>query len=369
MRLSDPHAVATVIFTSGSTGTPKGVMLSHHNLMSNVEAVAQVLWISKDDKMMGVLPFFHSFGLMGTLWIPLLSGIGAVYHPNPLDAKSIGRMVERHRATILISTPTFYRAYLKTCTKKEFSSLRHAIVGAEKLTEPLAAAFKEKFGLDLLEGYGCTEMSPAVSINVANVVHGSARQTGTKAGTVGHPVPGVSAQVVDIETGKVLSHDEEGLLLVKGPGRMLGYLKNPEKKAEVLRDDWYVTGDIATIDEDGFIRITDRLARFSKIGGEMVPHLKIEEVIAEVPGVETCVVTAVPDMRRGERLVAFYTADQQVDPDKIWQSLSRTELPKLWLPRQNDIHQLDALPMLATGKVDLREVKLMAAERAGDRAT
>ena len=181
---------------------------------------------------------------------------------------------------------------------------------------------------------------------------------------MGHPVPGVSAQVVDIETGKVLSHDEEGLLLVKGPGRMLGYLKNPEKTAEVLRDDWYVTGDIAVIDEDGFIRITDRLARFSKIGGEMVPHLKIEEVIAEVPGVEACVVTAVPDMRKGERLVAFYTADRQVTPDAIWQSLSHTKLPKLWLPKQNDIHQLDALPILATGKVDLREVKRIATERA-----
>ncbi len=364
LRLSDPHSLATVMFTSGSTGVPKGVMLSHHNLMSNVETVSHALSLSKDDKVMGVPPFFHCFGLTGTLWIPLLSGIGAVYHPNPLDAKSIGRMVETHQATILISTPSFCRAYLKNCTQKEFSSLRHAVVGAEKLTEPVATAFKEKFGLDLLEGYGCTEMSPVVSVNVADVVYGRVSQTGTKAGTVGHPVPGVCARVVDIETGKTLSHDEEGLLLVKGPGRMLGYLKNPDKTAQVLRGDWYVTGDIATIDEDGFIQITDRLARFSKMGGEMVPHVKIEDAIAAVPGVEACVVAAVSDMRKGERLIAFYTAGGQINPDAIWHSLSRSELPKLWLPRQNDIHYLDELPMLATGKIDLRTVKCFANERA-----
>ena len=265
---ADPHAVATVMFTSGSTGAPKAVMLSHHNLLSNVEAVAQILWLSKRDRIMGALPLCDSFGLTGTVWIPLLCGLGAVYHPDPRDAKSIGEMVLEHQATVLLSTPTFCRDYLKTCTAEQFSSLRHAVVGAEKLPVPVAAAFREKFGLDLLESYGCTEMGSVVSVNVANVAHWSVSQTGSKPGTAGHPVPGVAARTVDPETGEPLGEDEEGLVLVKGPGRMLGYLDDPEKTAEVLRGDWYVTGDVGAIDGDGFIRITDRLARFTKIGGE-----------------------------------------------------------------------------------------------------
>ncbi len=368
-RGSDPHAVATVMFTSGSTGVPKGVMLSHHNLLSNVEAVAQVLWISRQDKIVGVLPFFHSFGLTGALWIPLVCGIGAVYHANPLDAKSIGRMVSAHRATVLISTPTFCQAYIRACTAEEFSSLRHVIVGAEKLPDSVAGAFKEKFGLDLLEGYGCTEMGPVVSVNVADFAHWGLRQTGHKPGTVGHPVPGVAAKVVDPDTGETLPQDAQGLLLVKGPGRMLGYLANPEKTAEALRDDWYVTGDIAAIDEDGFIRITDRLARFSKIGGEMVPHLKVEEAVSRVPGVKGCAVTSLPDARKGERLVVLYTGAERATPEAVWKALSHTELPTLWLPKQENVYRLDDLPMLATGKIDLRKVKLMAAERVANRAT
>jgi acyl-[acyl-carrier-protein]-phospholipid O-acyltransferase/long-chain-fatty-acid--[acyl-carrier-protein] ligase len=365
----DPDALATVMFSSGSTGMPKGVMLSHHNLLSNVEAVAQVLWISRQDRMMGVLPFFHSMGLTATLWIPLVSGIGAIYHANPLDAKTIGRMVSTRRATILITTPTFCQAYVRSCTAEEFATLRHVIVGAEKLRDSIAAAFQEKFGLAVLEGYGCTEMGPVVSVNVANVAQSAGRQIGHKPGTVGHPIPGVSAKVVDLETGETLAEDSEGLLLLKGPGRMLGYLANPENTAEVLRDDWYVTGDVAAIDDDGFIRITDRLARFSKIGGEMVPHLKIEAAVSEVSGVHACVASSATDARKGERLVVFYTGEEQVTGVAIWEALSGTGIPKLWLPKRENIYRLDALPMLATGKIDLRKVKLMAAEMAASQGT
>lgn len=365
----DPHEVAAVVFSSGSTSEPKGVMLSHHNLLSNAEAVAQVLWVSKQDRIMGVLPFFHSFGLTGTLWIPLISGIGAVYHANPLDAKTIGRMVASHRATILISTPTFCQAYIKACTAEAFASLRHAVVGAERLPQATAAAFKEKFGLDLLEGYGCTEMGPVVSVNVPNVAHWALRQTGLKSGTVGHPLPGVAAKVVDPETGETVPEGKQGLLLLKSPARMLGYLGPPEKTAEVLRDGWYVTGDIAALDEDGFIRITDRLSRFGKIGGEMVPYLKVEEAIGQIPGVDGCVVTSLADERKGERLVAFYSGAERASPEAVWEALSRTDLPKLWLPKRDSLYRLKSLPLLASGKVDLRKVKLMAAERAADQGT
>ncbi len=360
LRRQGPDEPATVLFSSGSTGMPKGVVLSHHNLLSNVEAVAQILWIGRHDRVMGVLPFFHAFGLTGTMWIPLICGIGAVYHPNPLDAKTIGRQVAAHRATVLISTPTFCQAYLRICPAEEFTSLRHVVVGAEKLLPTLAEAFREKFGVTLLEGYGCTEMSPVVAVSIGG---GAAGQAGHQPGTVGQPIPGVAACVVDPESGAPLGVDAEGLLLVKGPGRMLGYLDDPDRTAEALRGGWYVTGDIGAIDADGFIRITDRLARFSKIGGEMVPHNRIEAALAALSGVEACVVTGLPDAQKGERLVAFYTGSAGVAPGQLWQALSQSDLPRLWLPKQRDMYHIENLPLLGTGKIDLRRVRQMAVER------
>src|SRR5262249_38140745 len=148
----------------------------------NLEAVAQVFWVTREDKVLGVLPFFHSFGFTGTLWFPLVAGFGVAYHPNPMDAKGVGEMVDKHKATFLISTPTFYSAYLRRCTKEEFASLRFAMVGAEKLRETIARSFQEKYGLELCEGYGSTEMSPVVSANIMNVNDGSEHQTGFKPG-------------------------------------------------------------------------------------------------------------------------------------------------------------------------------------------
>jgi acyl-[acyl-carrier-protein]-phospholipid O-acyltransferase/long-chain-fatty-acid--[acyl-carrier-protein] ligase len=361
-RQRDPHTLAAVLFSSGSTGVPKGVMLSHHNLLSNAEAVTQVLWITREDRVMGVLPFFHSFGLTGTLWIPLILGVGAAYHPNPLDAKTIGQLVARHRATILMATPTFCQGYLRSVEASDFATLRHVVVGAEKLREPLLTAFKAKFGLDLYEGYGCTEMGPVVAVNVADVTHGAMHQTGRKLGTVGHPLPGVATRVVDLDAGATLPQGEQGLLLLKGPGRMLGYLDDPERTAASLRDGWYVTGDVARLDEEGFITITDRLARFSKIGGEMVPHVNLEEAIGALPGIEACAVTGVPDSQRGERLVVYYVGAPEVTAESIWSRLAATALPRLWLPKQQDLRRIDALPLLASGKLDLRRLKQLASD-------
>jgi acyl-[acyl-carrier-protein]-phospholipid O-acyltransferase/long-chain-fatty-acid--[acyl-carrier-protein] ligase len=358
-----PDAVATVIFTSGSTGMPKGAMLSHHNILSNVEGLAQVFWVTKEDRLMGALPFFHAFGFTGSLWFPLLAGFGVVYHTQPLDSKTVGEMVARYQATILIGTPTFYAAYLRRCSAEEFASLRLAIAGAEKLREAIAGAFKWKYGLELLEGYGCTELAPVVSVNTQDFERGAYRQTGFKPGTVGHPIPGVAVKAVDPETGKTLPPGEEGLLLVKGPNRMLGYLGQLEETAEVVRDGWYVTGDIASVDEDGFIRITDRLSRFSKIGGEMVPHIKVEEAINAILGADASVVTAVPDEQKGERLAALYTHNE-ITPELLWERLGQSDLPKLWIPKREHLYVVGSIPMLGTGKVDLREVKRMAVERA-----
>jgi acyl-[acyl-carrier-protein]-phospholipid O-acyltransferase/long-chain-fatty-acid--[acyl-carrier-protein] ligase len=367
-RLYDPRtrqtadSLATVIFSSGSTGVPKGVMLSHRNILANIDSMAQVFWVTPQDRMIGVLPFFHSFGFTGTLWFPLLRRFGVAYHMNPMDAKTIGELTAAHKGTLLISTPTFCHSYTRKCTAEQLATLRYAIVGAEKLREPIAAAFREKFGLSLLEGYGCTEMSPVVAVNSPDVEDKGIRQQGCKPGTVGQPIPGVVAKVVDVDSGEGPLFEKPGLLLVKGPNLMQGYLGQPEKTAEAMRDGWYVTGDIAMIDEDGFIHITDRLSRFSKIGGEMVPHIKIEETINAVLGDACSVVTAAPDAARGECLVAFYTR-QDVTPEQLWARLAETDLPRLWLPRRENLYQIDAIPTLGTGKVDLRKVKALAGER------
>jgi len=358
-----PDSTATIIFSSGSTGQPKGVMLSHYNVISNIEAIAQVFWINDRDRVVGVLPFFHSFGFTVTLWFPIVTGCGAVYHPNPMESKAIGDLVQKHKATLLLSTPTFCSGYTRKCTKEQFASLRFVLVGAEKLREPVAAAFRDAFGLELLEGYGCTEMSPVVAVNAPDYDAGRDTQTGTKPGTVGHPLPGVAVKVVDPETMTPLGPNVEGLLLVRGSNRMTGYLGQPQKTADVLRDGWYVTGDIAVIDDDGFVRITDRLSRFSKVGGEMVPHLKIEEAIYSVIGDYRCAVTGIPDDQRGERLVALYT-HPSITPQELALKLGETDLPKLWLPKRDSIYQVDSLPTLGTGKLDLRGVKQMAVGQA-----
>ncbi len=360
-----PGDLATVIFSSGSTGAPKGVMLSHWNVASNIESVSQVIQFTAGDRMMGVLPFFHSFGFTGTLWLPLLEGFGIVYHPNPTDAKTIGATVQKRKATLLISAPTFFAGYLRRCSAEEFATLRFALAGAEKLREQIAKAFKEKYGLELLEGYGCTELAPVVSANIPDVSHGVEKQIGNKPGTVGHPIPGVAVKIIDPETERSLPPGREGLLLVKGPNVMVGYLGQPELTAQAMRDGWYVTGDIAAVDEDGFIKITDRLSRFSKIGGEMVPHVKIEEAINEILGSAASVVIAVPDEQKGERLVAFYNQNS-VAADELWDRMNRSALPKLWIPKRENLYPVESIPLLGSGKVDLKKVKALALERSAN---
>jgi acyl-[acyl-carrier-protein]-phospholipid O-acyltransferase/long-chain-fatty-acid--[acyl-carrier-protein] ligase len=281
-----------------------------------------------------------------------------------MDAKAIGDLAAEYNATIIISTPTFCSSYVRKCDREQFQSLRFAIVGAERLRESIGMSFKEKFGIDLLEGYGCTEMSPVVAVNVPDVQDGRERQRGTRVGSVGHPLPGVAAMIVDPATGDGPLFDREGLLHVKGPSRMLGYLGDPEKTADVIRDGWYVTGDIATIDDSGFIQITDRLSRFSKIAGEMVPHMRIEEQIqALVHDHFSAVVTSVADHTKGERLVAFYT-DPDLTSAALWERLCQTELPRLWLPKREDLHFVESIPTLGTGKVDLRAVRQLALNQA-----
>src|SRR5258705_9198698 len=354
---------ATIIFSSGSTGEPKGVVLSHFNLAANVEQLEQVFHLHKGDSILGILPFFHSFGFTGTLCLPAMAGIAAVFHPSPLDAQAIAALVSKYSISMLLSTPTFLNAYTRRCPPESFGSLRIVMAGAEKLPERVAQAFEDHFGIRPLEGYGCTECSPVVAVNTYDFRAAYFRQVGAKRGTIGHPLPGISIRIVDPDSGEALPVDKPGLLLVRGPNIMVGYLNRPEKTAEVLKDGWYNTGDIATQDEDGFLRITDRLSRFSKIGGEMVPHIKVEEKLQELAGApeQALVRTAGPDEQKGERLVVLHPLDEP-HLEECLEQLGKRDLPAMWRPRHDQFVRIEKLPYLGTGKLDLRKARELALE-------
>ncbi len=358
-------ALATVIFSSGSTGEPKGVMLSHYNIVSNIEQMDQVFAMMRNDRVLGILPFFHSFGFTATLCIPAMLGVGVVYHANPLDAKTIGPLVRDHAVTFLLTTPTFLQLYLRGCTPEDFGSLRVVMTAAEKLPARLVAACEEHFGIRPMEGYGCTECSPAVTLNAPDFRAAGFRQVGAKRGTIGHPLPGMAVRIVDVASGEPLPVGQSGLLLVRGPNVMRGYLGKPEQTAEVLCQGWYRTGDVAAMDEDGFLQITDRLSRFSKIGGEMVPHIKVEEKLHEFASVteQTFVVAGLPDEKKGERLVVLHKLAEAPLQDCL-AKLAQSDLPNLWKPRAEAFFRVEGFPLLGSGKLDLRRVKEVAGQMA-----
>lgn len=354
---------ATIIFSSGSTGEPKGVLLSHFNIIANVEGVGQVLTVNDDDRLLGILPLFHSFGYM-SLWFAIRYGMSIVFHPNPLDAAKIGEISESSGITFLIATPTFLQIYLRRCSPGQFGSLRIVFTGAEKLPEKLAIAFEEKFGIRPIEGYGATECAPAITVSTLDYRGQGIYQFGSRRGFVGHPIPGVSVRVVDPDTRELLPPGKPGMLLVKGPNVMQGYLGRDDLTAKVMHDGWYTTGDIAIIDETGFVKITDRLSRFSKIGGEMVPHGRVEDALHEAAETEIRVfaVTAVPDERKGETLAVLYTIAEEKIP-QILDKMAAMGLPNLFIPRRDKFIKVDQLPLLGTGKIDLQALKQTALSR------
>ena len=356
--------VLTIMFSSGTTGEPKGVMLSHHNILANVEELEETFRPDADLHLCATLPIFHSFGFTAGIFFPLLGGMKVSYHTSPLEAGKVVELIHKEQCNVLFSTPSFLSS--RKAEPRELASLKFVLVGAEKLNRQLAEAFHDKFGIPPLEGYGTTEMAPVVALNVPDTM-GPSAQTGHKPGSIGLPLPGISAQIVHPETGEVLPPNQIGMLLVKGPNRMLGYLHRDDLTRNALRGDWYVTGDIARIDEDGFIFITDRLFRFSKIGGEMVPHIAVEEVIiGSLKLVELAVaVTSVPDERKGEKLVVLYT-EAVGDPEAIKEVLNQSDLPNLWRPSESMFFRVDHLPMTATGKMDVSKLRVVAREMTGN---
>lgn len=355
--------IATIIFSSGSEGDPKGVILTQKNVLTNVYQGYETFPHHDKTCLVGFLPFFHSFGFTVTLWMVTLWGLRAVYHSNPLEPKVIAGLIEKYKATLMIGTSTFLQHFIRRCTREQLASLEFVVCGAEKLAPRVRDAFLDKFGVEPLEGYGTTECAPAVSINIPDLVSPGFHVKVARRGTIGRALPGQVMRVVDPDTEVELPNGEPGLLQVKGPNIMRGYLHLEEKTAKVLQDGWYSTGDIAAIDFEGFVQITDRLARFSKIAGEMVPHNKVEETMHEVLGLteQSMAVASVPDIQKGERLVVLHTLDD-AQLEELLKKIGDSSLPNLWIPRAASFHRVEAIPVLATGKMDIKTVKRLVVE-------
>ncbi len=355
------HQEGILLFTSGSSGEPKGVVLSHRNILGNVSQFNALLDAKSDDAILASLPFFHSFGSTVTLWYTLIEGVRFVTYPNPLEAAKNAALIERYQLTLLLATPTFLRAYLRKAEPKQLRSLRLVITGAEKLPLDLAKSFEERFAQKVFEGYGLTETAPVVSVNLPDPKPrkpGEEVQPSSRLGSVGKMAPGIAAEIRDPETDGKLSLHETGMLWLRGPNIFEGYLQDPERTAEVLREGWFKTGDIGRFDEDGFLYIEGRLSRFSKIGGEMVPHEALEQMIITALGLEgqserLIAVTGVTDAAKGEAVVLLAAID--VDLALLRPKLNELGVPNLWIPKK--IYRIESIPVLASGKLDLSRCK------------
>src|SRR6266702_6278338 len=358
------HAEAVLLFTSGTTGEPKGVVVSHRNVVGNVAQFRQLLDAKKTDAILASLPFFHTFGSTVTLWYPLIEGVRIVTYPNPLDAAHCAALIDRYKLTFLLLTPTFLRVYLRKAEPEQLRTLRLIITGAEKLPLDLASHFEKRFDKKVFEGYGLTETAPVVSTNLPDPEPkkpGEHVQPSSRLGSVGRLAPGMAAEIREPETGRKLSLFDPGMLWLRGVNIFEGYLHDQERTAEVLRDDWLKTGDIGRFDEDGFLYIEGRLSRFSKIGGEMVPHEAVENKIVDLLGLSgrderPLAVVGVQDEAKGEALVLLSAVD--VDLGELRKELHEAGIPNLWIPKH--VQRVEAIPVLASGKLDLKKCRELA---------
>jgi acyl-[acyl-carrier-protein]-phospholipid O-acyltransferase/long-chain-fatty-acid--[acyl-carrier-protein] ligase len=347
---------AVLLFTSGSSSQPKGVVLSDENILSNCTQMNALDLFNPNMTLLGNLPLFHSFGLTVGTFFPLLFGLRIVAAPSPLDYKSSLRAIREGRAEVLLGTPTFLRGYLRKAKSDDFKSVRFVVAGAEKSPPDLINVWENEFGCEYLEGYGLTECSPGISFNLPG--------RGKKVESVGRLMKNIDGRTVDPETRVVLDKNETGVLSFRGPNIFAGYLNNPEKTKEVFSDDgWFMTGDLGRMDEDGFLFIEGRLSRFSKVGGEMVSHESVEDVIAGLLSVDghtsddiLCAVTGIEDGSKGECLVLLSTV--AVNSKWLGDNLRNKGIPNLWIPKH--IKKTEKIPILGTGKLDLRKLKELA---------
>ena len=369
------HQEALLLFTSGSSGDPKGVPLTHRNMMANVMQFGSRLNTSMNfksgDRILGCLPMFHCFGSTVTLWYPVIYGLTVVMYPTPLETKKLAELIFKHKVTLKVSTPTFLRGYLKGVNPEHLASLKLIVTGAEKLPKTVADAFQARFGKKVLEGYGLTETSPVTNVNLPDPeamvdVENSGVMPSYRLGSVGQIIPGIAVKITDPESDAPLSIHQSGMVWLKGANIFESYLKNPVKTAEVLKDGWFRTGDIGRMDSDGFLYIEGRISRFSKIGGEMVPHETVEEALIKALALEgestrRIAIVGVPDPEKGEALVLLTTVQggsvQQEILDLRYKLLDRG-MPPLWIPKKM-IRVLE-IPVLASGKLDVKGCEKLA---------
>ena len=340
----DPAKTAAILFTSGTEGEPKGVALSHVNILSNVAQVRAHIDLYPADILFNPLPVFHCFGLVVGTILPLIAGVKVVCHPSPLQPKEIVRRIRHYGATILLSTDTFINQYARTGDPGDMDTMRLAVCGAERLRDETRAFVRKKYGIALLEGYGVTEASPVVAANQIEANH---------PGTVGRLMAGMQARLEPVE-----GIPGAGQLYVRGPNIMLGYIK-PDAPGKIIppEDGWYNTGDVVSIDEEGFIAIRGRLKRFAKIGGETVSLAVVENIAAALWPDNSHAAVAVPDGRKGEQIVLVTDAQDASRVDLIGWAQNHG-VSELTLPRR--IQLAKSIPLLATGKTDYVSVQKLA---------
>ena len=354
---------AAILFSSGSEGSPKGVELSHSNIAANAKQAAIELGAVDSDVVMSTLPTFHAFGFAITTLMPLSEGIPIVCHADPKDVSTIAYGIQKYSGTILVGTPTFLRMYTisKKVTPESMQSLRLVVAGAEKLRSEIRDGFVAKFKMSVYEGYGTTETSPGASVNLPDIQ--SPFKLRNRPGTVGKAFSGTEFRIVDPDSLDPIPTGQDGLILIGGPQIMKGYLKMPEKTAEVIElidgYRWYRTGDKGHLDEDGFLTIVYRYSRFAKIGGEMISLTTVEEEILEVCNDKDLEIaaTCLPDQRKGEKIVLLAT-NNNLDKNQLKKLLSDAKVNPLYYPAQ--VLMVEEIPKLGSGKTDFGATKKIA---------
>ncbi len=343
----DVNNAAVILFTSGSEGNPKGVVLSHRNIRSNIQQVGSRIDFGPRDIVFNCLPMFHSFGLTGGTLLPILSGIRAFYYPSPLHYRIVPELIYDTNATILFGTDTFLSGYARFAHPYDFHAIRYVFAGAEKLREETRKTYAEKYGVRIFEGYGATETAPVISINTP--MH-------NRPGSVGRLLPGMTGRLDKVEG----LDDNVGRLVIKGPNIMSGYLKSDAPgKLQPPEEGWYDTGDIVSIDADGYVTIQGRLKRFAKIAGEMVSLTAVEGAMQKLYPEKAHAVVSVKDEKKGERLILF-TTEPNAKPEDILAHFRKLGLSELSVPKQ--VNAVAEIPLLGTGKTDYVRLNKMAAE-------
>ncbi len=361
---TDPNALATILFTSGSEGQPKGVMLSHRNIMTNIKQVIDILNFDEEETVLGSLPLFHAFGMTVTTFMPIVTGLHVIFHPDPTDVVNIAKAVSRYRITMLCATPSFLRLYIQNRKVHPLmlESLRIVVAGGERLPPDIRADFKKKFNREVYEGYGVTETSPVASVNIPDALDINCWQIqeGSRHGTVGLPLPGTSYRIVDPDSMQPLPVGEAGLVLIGGMQIMLGYFMDEAKTADSITlidgKRWYKTGDKGYLDEDGFLTIVDRYSRFAKLGGEMISLSAVEQSIRDAlddPELDL-VALNIPDARKGEKIALLITGDHTLE--HIRKALLERDTPGLMIP--TTAVNVETIPKLGSGKTDFAAAKI-----------